>query len=145
MYNFVFLFFHTVSAIYLFLVSFWYLKWCFSRLHVQHVFFINLLIVLMILMTIRLIASLILLDYDHMFIICVLGSQDLMMRQDLRRVGGGDILIYNTLSVICKTNAQCPLSNDITAVTGRQTDPVQSVILGALYQLHAIVYCQILE
>lgn len=46
----------------------------------QHVFFINLLIVLMILMTIRLIASLILLDYDHMFIICVLGSQDLMMR-----------------------------------------------------------------
>lgn len=80
-------------------------------------------------MTIRLIASLILLDYDHMFIICVLGSQDLMMRQDLRRVGGGGILIYNTLSAICKTNAQCPLSNDITAVTGRQTDPVQSVIL----------------
>lgn len=92
-------------------------------------FFINLLIILMILMTIRLIASLILLDYDHMFIICVLGSQDLMMRQDLRRVGGGGILIYNTLSGICKTNAQCPLSNDITAVTGRQTDPVQSVIL----------------
>lgn len=64
-----------------------------------------------------------------MFIICVLGSQDLMMRQDLRRVGGGGILIYNTLSGICKTNAQCPLSNDITTVTGRQTDPVQSVIL----------------
>lgn len=143
MYNFVFLFFHTASTIYLFLVSFWYLKWCFSRLHVQHAFY--LLIILMILMTIRLIASLILLDYDHTFIICVLGSQDLMMRQDLRRVGGGGILIYNTLSVICKTNAQCPLSNDITAVTGRQTDPVQSVILGALYQLHAIVYCQILE
>lgn len=94
----------------------------------QHVFY--LLIILMILMTIRLIASLILLDYDHMFITCVLGSQDPMMRQDLRRVGGGGILIYNTLSVICKTNAQCPLSNDITAVTGRQTDPVQSVILG---------------
>lgn len=94
----------------------------------QHVFY--LLIILMILMTIRLIASLILLDYDHMFIICVLGSQDLMMRQDLRRVGGGGILIYNTLSGICKTNAQCPLSNDITAVTGRQTDPVQSVIQG---------------
>lgn len=94
----------------------------------QHVFY--LLIILMILMTIRLIASLILLDYDHMFIICVLGSQDLMMRQDLRRVGGGGILIYNTLSGICKTNVQCPLSNDITAVTGRQTDPVQSVILG---------------
>lgn len=65
-----------------------------------------------------------------MFIICVLGSQDPMMRQDLRRVGGGGILIYNTLSGICKTNAQCPLSNDITAVTCRQTDPVQSVILG---------------
>lgn len=81
-------------------------------------------------MTIRLIASLILLDYDHTFIICVLGSQDLMMRQDLRRVGGGGILIYNTLSGICKTNVQCPLSNDITAVTGRQTDPVQSVIQG---------------
>lgn len=127
MYNFVFLFFHTVSAIYLFLVSFWYLKWRFSRLLVQHVFY--LLIILMILMTIRLIASLILLDYDHMFIVCVLGSQDLMMRQDLRRVGGGGILIYNTLSGICKTNAQCPLSNDITAVTGRQTDMVQSVIL----------------
>lgn len=94
----------------------------------QHDFY--LLIILVILMTIRLIASLILLDYDHMFIICVLGSQDLMMRQDLRRVGGGGILIYNTLSGICKTNAQCPLSNDITAVTGRQTDPVQSVILG---------------
>lgn len=124
MYNFVFLFFHTVSTIYLFLVSFWYLKSRFSRLHVQHVFYF-----LIILMTIRLIASLILLDYDHTFIICVLGSQDLMMRQDLRRVGGGGILIYNTLSGICKTNAQCPLSNDITAVTGRQTDPVQSVIL----------------
>lgn len=82
-------------------------------------------------MTIRLIASLILLDYDHTFITCVLGSQGLMMRQDLRRVGGGGgILIYNTLSGICKTNAQCPLSNDITAVTGRQTDAVQSVILG---------------
>lgn len=94
----------------------------------QHVFY--LLIILMILMTIRLIASLILLDYDHMFITCVLGSQDLMMRQDLRRVGGGGILIYNTLSGICKTNAQSPLSNDITAVTGRQTDPVQSVIQG---------------
>lgn len=128
MYNFVFLFFHTVLTIYLFLVSFWYLKSRFSRLHVQHVFY--LLIILMILMTIRLIASLILLDYDHMFITCVLGSQDPMMRQDLRRVGGGGILIYNTLSGICKTNAQCPLSNDITAVTGRQTDPVQSVILG---------------
>lgn len=128
MYNFVFLFFHTVLTIYLFLVSFWYLKWRFSRLLVQHVFY--LLIILMILMTIRLIASLILLDYDHMFITCVLGSQDPMMRQDLRRVGGGGILIYNTLSGICKTNAQCPLSNDITAVTGRQTDPVQSVILG---------------
>lgn len=35
----------------------------------QHVFY--LLIILMILMTIRLIASLILLDYDHMFIIYV--------------------------------------------------------------------------
>lgn len=128
MYNFVFLFFHTASTIYLFLVSFWYLKSRFSRLHVQHVFY--LLIILMILMTIRLIASLILLDYDHMFITCVLGSQDPMMRQDLRRVGGGGILIYNTLSGICKTNAQCPLSNDITAVTGRQTDLVQSVILG---------------
>lgn len=128
MYNFVFLFFHTASTIYLFLVSFWYLKSRFSRLHVQHVFY--LLIISMILMTIRLIASLILLDYDHMFITCVLGSQGLMMRQDLRRVGGGGILIYNTLSGICETNAQCPLSNDITAVTGRQTDPVQSVILG---------------
>lgn len=128
MYNFVFLFFHTASTIYLFLVSFWYQKSRFSRLHVQHVFY--LLIILMILMTIRLNASLILLDYDHMFITCVLGSQDPMMRQDLRRVGGGGILIYNTLSGICKTNAQCPLSNDITAVTGRQTDPVQSVILG---------------
>lgn len=85
-------------------------------------------------MTIRLIASLILLDYDHNYVhyICVLGSQDLMMRQDLRRVGGGDILIYNTLSGICKTNAQCPLSNDIMVATGRQTDPVQSVILGPI-------------
>lgn len=81
----------------------------------------------MILMT-RINAPLIWLDYDHIFIICVLGSQDLMMRQDFRRVWGRGIVIYNTLSGICKTNAQCPLSNDITVVTGRQTDMVQSVI-----------------